>query len=60
MNSKIEKAKQFATKMHKGQYRIGGEEYIVHPTRVASYVQKYKESKEKLKTGMVFYLEFQL
>ncbi len=46
MEDKIKKAKEYATKMHKGQYRKGGEEYIVHPTRVANYVKEFKESNE--------------
>lgn len=46
MVNKIDKAKAFATIAHKGQHRIGGEDYIVHPIRVAEYVKKYKESSE--------------
>lgn len=46
MEDKIKKAKEYSTKMHKGQYRNDGEEYIVHPTRVAEYVKKFKESNE--------------
>ena len=32
-------ALEYATKMHKGQYRIGGEEYITHPVAVAKKVK---------------------
>lgn len=46
MKNKIKKAKEYATKMHEGQYRIGGNPYIIHPTRVAENVKKYKESSE--------------
>ena len=44
--NKESKAREFATIAHKGQHRIGGEDYIVHPTRVAQLVKKYKSSSE--------------
>ena len=46
MKSKIEKAKEYATRMHKGQYRKDGKDYIVHPINVANYVRQFKESSE--------------
>lgn len=43
-NEKVQSALGYATKMHKGQYRHDGTEYIAHPIRVANYVKKYKTS----------------
>lgn len=41
----IEKAKDYATKQHKGTYRkVKGEPYVEHPKRVADLVRKYKKS----------------
>lgn len=37
---KYEKALAFATEKHKGQFRIGGEEYITHPAAVARMVRE--------------------
>ena len=37
---RIEEALLYATKMHKGQYRMGGEEYITHPVEVAKTVRE--------------------
>ncbi|MBQ7202675.1 MAG: bifunctional (p)ppGpp synthetase/guanosine-3',5'-bis(diphosphate) 3'-pyrophosphohydrolase [Eubacterium sp.] len=39
-NERYEKALTFATKKHKGQFRIGGEEYITHPVAVAKMLKK--------------------
>jgi len=38
------RALDYAIKMHSGQYRKGGLEYITHPIKVAEYVSKFKES----------------
>ena len=35
-------ARDFATQRHKGQYRRSGDEYITHPTRVATDVRDVK------------------
>ena len=34
-------ALQYAIKAHKGQFRSDGTEYVKHPERVASFVQKF-------------------
>ena len=39
-NERYTKALEYATRMHAGQYRIGGEEYITHPVAVAEIVRK--------------------
>ncbi len=36
----LKSALAFATKKHKGQFRIGGEEYIVHPIAVCEMLQR--------------------
>lgn len=36
---KYEQALKFATEKHKGQYRVGGAEYITHPVAVAEIVR---------------------
>ena len=41
----IKRAYDFAREKHRGQLRDGGEEYIIHPLRVAQLVLKYKPSK---------------
>lgn len=43
-DDKIHKALEYATLMHKGQYRNDGTEYINHPIRVAQYVKQFKIS----------------
>lgn len=40
----IDKARDFATIMHKGQYRKDGQEYINHPIRVANNILAFKKS----------------
>ena len=37
---RYEKALEFANEKHKGQFRIGGEEYITHPFEVSQIVRK--------------------
>lgn len=37
---KFDRALEFAKKKHKGQFRIGGEEYITHPVAVAEIVRE--------------------
>ena len=45
MNEKlVDKARDFAVIMHKGQYRKNGQEYINHPMRVANNVLTFKKS----------------
>ena len=39
-NERYAKALEYATRMHSGQFRIGGEEYITHPVAVAEIVKK--------------------
>lgn len=36
---RLSRAFQFAAKKHKGQFRVGGEEYITHPAEVAEIVK---------------------
>lgn len=44
--SKTKEALEYATLMHKGQFRHDETDYINHPIRVANYVYKFKQSKE--------------
>ena len=39
-NERYNLALAYATRMHRGQYRIGGDEYITHPVAVASIVRQ--------------------
>ena len=38
---RLERALQFATEKHEGQFRKGGEKYIVHPVAVASWLKDH-------------------
>lgn len=49
----VEKAYKFAAKMHKGQYRKTGEEYIVHPLFVAHILTSIRADKETLMAGLL-------
>ena len=39
-DERLKRALQFARKKHKGQFRIGGDEYITHPMAVAEIVKR--------------------
>lgn len=39
-NEKYENALKFATQKHEGQFRKGGEKYIVHPIAVSEFVKQ--------------------
>lgn len=49
---KYKKALDYAIKKHKGQYRIGGAPYIVHPIAVADFLRKKGYSTEYLITAL--------
>ena len=49
----VETAYKFAAKMHKGQYRKTGEEYIVHPLFVAHILTSIRADKETLMAGLL-------
>ncbi len=39
-SERLERALAFATEKHKGQFRIGGEEYITHPIAVCEIIKQ--------------------
>ncbi|MBQ8845324.1 MAG: HD domain-containing protein [Clostridia bacterium] len=45
-NIDLKKVYEFARDKHEGQYRADGNDYIVHPLRVAKIIFENKESKE--------------
>ena len=47
-----QKALEYAKNKHKGQYRIGGEEYITHPAAVAEMLKKQGYGIEYQITGL--------
>ncbi len=47
-----QKALEYAKNKHKGQYRIGGEEYITHPIAVAEILKKQGYGIEYQITGL--------
>ena len=40
ISERVQKAKEFATEKHKGQKRIGGDDYITHPLAVCEMVKE--------------------
>lgn len=46
--SDIERAFEFARKLHEGQYRISEEPYIVHPVEVAKILTELKADKDSI------------
>ena len=56
----VDKAKDFAVIMHKGQYRKNGQEYIKHPSEVVSvgdivdcYVDEIHMDKNKVSLSLI-------
>lgn len=51
--AEILKAFDFATEKHKGQKRKSGQEYIIHPVLVASYLAKFGYDKEAIISALL-------
>ncbi len=49
----IQKAIDFATKMHEGQFRKSGQPYIIHPILVASIVAHFGGDAEMIKAALL-------
>ncbi len=49
----IQDAYNYAEKMHKGQYRKSGEEYIIHPVDVALILSEYQTDPTTIMAGLL-------
>jgi len=46
--NEMKSAEDYATEKHKGQKRMGGEPYIIHPKRVAGLIRRYKKGHKQV------------
>lgn len=51
--SNVEKAFEFASKLHEGQFRKGGDPYIDHPVQVASILEKMDFDTNVISAGLL-------
>ena len=49
---RYQRALEYATEMHFGQKRIGGEDYITHPVAVAEYLRQWGCDEDYILTGL--------